>query len=152
VGAGLALALVISVVVGGGTAYGDKAYRTERLEFNLTPAGAVAGHPELRAGQFVNVHANGPVIYTQERFMLNGARPETVYQLVLRFQDGCEGPVLFDFPFVVLETDGHGNAHARNTFHPEDVSLRGTIHITAILVDPAGVDAYTTPCFDAVLD
>jgi hypothetical protein len=136
----------------------DQSNHTEHLRVSLTAAGAASGYPELRAGQVVNIHAQGPTVFAIEDYLLNGAMPSTSYDVVLGFYAGsCSGP--FAFPFangVVLATDAHGDAHGQARITPGEVASFG-LHdtdwgIVWTFVDPSGVVAYATPCTDVHID
>jgi hypothetical protein len=112
----------------------------------------------LRAGQVVNIHAQGPVVFAIEDYLLSGARPATSYAVVLRFYAGsCAGA--FAFPYangVVLTTDANGNAHGQARITPADVAAFG-LHdtdwgIAWTFVDPDGVAAYGTNCTQVHID
>src|SRR6266498_1721276 len=97
----------------------DQLFHTVRLSLVLTPDGAAAGHPALRSGHIVDIHPNGPVNGAHERYLLNGAKPNTAYDVVLRVFDGnCAGaPSGFDrLRTVTLTTDQHGNAQGKFDF------------------------------------
>jgi len=59
------------------TASADGVYHSEHIA--LTPVGT----QPLRTGFVENIHANGPVVFAMERYVLNGASPETNYQVAL---------------------------------------------------------------------
>lgn len=129
--------------------FADQVYHTERLEFALTAAGATDSHPELRHGDVVNIHPNGPVNGALERYMINGAKPDTSYDVVLDvFSGGCGGGPLFTVTTTTLQTNGAGNAHGQGFFAPEDLApLSGaTVGAQWTLRAADGVDAYQTPC------
>jgi hypothetical protein len=134
----------------------DQLFHTVRLPFVLTPDGALAGHPVLRSGHVVDIHPNGPVNGAHERYQLNGAKPNTAYEVVLRvFTDNCGGtPSSLDrLQTVTLTTDQHGDAQGKFDFpagpprsKPLFVGVRWT------LVDPNGVVAYETDCITVGVD
>ena len=78
----LALAAVSAVPVAA-----DQGYHTDRLPVWVTADGVSAGYPSLRAGQVVNIHASGPTVFAHERYMLNGAAPDTSWGIVWTFVD-----------------------------------------------------------------
>ena len=138
--------------------YADRVFHTARLSAILTPAGAAAGHPALRAGQVVDIHTNGPVIYALERYMLNGAKPNTDYQVVLSVSPtGCGNPQNVQVPTALLTTNAQGDATGNHTFTPADVVAAGlhagmTLGITWDFVSN-GIIAYQTPaCINVGLD
>src|SRR5574341_1042473 len=103
----VALLLTLSTTV-----VADQVYHSERLPLALTDAGVFVGHPELRSGQVVNIHPNGPVNGALERYMINGALPNTGYQVVLQVFTSsiCGGVPALLIPTAILETNAQGNA------------------------------------------
>jgi hypothetical protein len=67
------------------TVVADQVYHSERLPFALTDAGLLAGHPELRSGQVVNIHPNGPVNGALERYMIKAPSQIPVIKWSSRF-------------------------------------------------------------------
>lgn len=128
----------------------DQGYQTQEY-----PVMAVEDAPPAR-GSVINIHANGPVIYGQERYSLLGAAPSTTYQVILTLYGdlACTTPIL-DFPTAELTTNAVGNGHAKGTFYAQDVaplvpvatSVRGAWTFS----DAEGV-AYTTGCQLITLD
>ena len=137
--------------------FADQTFHTARLSFLLTPAGAAAGHPELRSGHAVDIHPNGPVNGAHERYVINGAKPNTEYDVVLRvFNDSCAGAPHPEFDFlgtITLTTDKHGNAQGKFTF-PATPPLPAPVFLGVLwtLVDENGVVAYDTDCITVGLD
>jgi hypothetical protein len=147
--AALALA-ALALLALPGTAGADQAYPTERLP--LVPVG---GAP-LRSGFVVNAHANGPRVYANERYVLNGAAPDTTYQVTLLiFPDSpdCAGAAIA-LPTAELATNASGNGEARARFTPADVppALRGTTVGGRWEVSLGGEAAYATACTAIALD
>ena len=151
-------AALLLVVVGTGPVAADQSNHTERLQIAVTADGLGAGYPSLRTGQIVNIHASGPMVFALERYQLNGAAPDTAYNVVLLFNAGsCSGD--FAFPFangVTLVTDAQGDAHGKILITPQDVADFG-LHdtdwgITWTFVDGQGVTAYSTPCTNVHID
>jgi hypothetical protein len=105
----------------------------------------------------VNIHTSGPVNFAIEDYMINGAKPNTAYDIVLLlFAGSCSGPLAFPFANgVVLTTDAHGDAHGQAKITPEDVAAFG-LHNTdwgiswSLIAD--GVAAYTTDCSQVHID
>ena len=152
------LGLALMVPASAAPVLADQSFHTMRLPLSLTAAGEAAGQPTLRAGQVVDIHANGPTVYAIEQYLLNGAEPNTEYQVVLGFhQDtNCAPGGFYDFvlPGVTLTTDAHGDAHgqARNT--PADIPpiLHNTDWgIVWTFVD-GSVHAYSTACAKVHID
>ena len=121
--------------------------------------GALALAP-VAAGDSVyhaqHIHANGPQIYAQERYVLNHALPSTTFEVHLiayPFDPSCtSAPV--DFGFVTLTTNGAGNGVARRTFHVSDVppQLRDATHGIRWEVRSGTTTTYATGCEVVTLD
>ena len=128
----------------------DGVYHSEHIA--LTPVGT----QPLRTGFVENIHANGPVVFAMERYVLNGASPGTTYQVALNIWVGnlaCTGtpnPVLETASFTT-NVAGNGVGHAR--FSPSDADgLHGlTIGIIWTL-SVSGTVAYHTACTEVTLD
>jgi len=135
----------------------DQLFHTVRLSLGLTPDGAMHGHPALRSGHVVDIHPNGPVNGAHERYLLNGAKPNTAYDVVLRVFDGnCAGPAdpsLDPLKTVTLTTNQQGNAQGKFDF-PAAAPLPAPIFfgVRWTLVDENGVVAYDTDCITVGLD
>jgi len=134
----------------------DQVYHSERLDFWLTDEGEAAGHPELRSGQVVNIHPNGPVNGALERYMINGAAANASYQVViLAFSDlGCAGEPTLSVPTALLETTAQGNAHGQGHFSRADIDpfSGATVGVFWTLEDEDGVVAYRTDCTVVSID
>jgi hypothetical protein len=154
----LSAALAVLLLASASPALADQSNHTTRLPLSLTPAGEAAGYPVPRAGQVVNIHANGPVVFAIEDYLLNGAKPTTSYAVVLDFYAGsCAGA--FAFPFAngtTLITDANGDAHGQARITPEQVAAFGLHNtdwgIVWTFVDGAEVAAYSTACTDVHID
>jgi hypothetical protein len=135
----------------------DQLFHTVRLSLELTPDGAMDGHPALRSGHVVDIHPNGPVNGAHERYLLNGAKPNTAYDVVLRIFDGsCAGPAdpsLDPLKTVTLTTNRQGNAQGKFDF-PAMAPLPAPIFLGVrwTLVDENGVVAYDTDCITIGVD
>ena len=128
----------------------DDVYHSEHM-----PLEPVGGAP-LRTGFVENTHANGPAIYAQEIYVLNGAAPNTAYEVHLvayAFDPGCEGTPT-DFGFAPLTTNRQGNGRAKRVFRPDDVpaELRDATHGIRWEVTSAGTTVYETRCTAVTLD
>ena len=113
------------------------------------------GHPELRSGHVVDIHTNGPVNGAFERYLINGAKSETNYQVILQvFQGGCKGAFLFPLQTTTLTTNKQGNAQGKAAFTPQDLApFAGQVFgIQWTLVDEGGVTAYETICIPVAVD
>jgi hypothetical protein len=141
-------ALMTSIALTG-PASADQAFHTQRI-----PLSAVSDAP-LTSGSVIDVHAQGPTIYAQERYVLVGAEPETTYQVTLLvYSDpGCAA-LLFPVPTTTMTTNTAGNAHGKATFYPQDVEglPRTTYYIDWQISVQGGAVAYSTGCIPVVLD
>lgn len=131
----------------------DAAFHSARYELH-----ALDGAP-LSSGFVIDIHANGPQVYAQERYHLMGALPSTTYPVtLLAYTDlGCRG-VPISIPETTMTTDARGNAHGSVTFTPEDVAAFrnpegiATYGLTWV-IGPQGQSAtYTTGCQVVALD
>lgn len=154
----LASALGVVLLAGASPVLADQSNHTTRLSVEVTGAGVTAGYPALRAGQVVNIHANGPVVFAIENYMLSGAKPATSYAVVLEFYAGsCAGSFAFPFPNgTVLATDTQGDAHGQARITPDEVTAFD-LHDTDwgiiwTFVDGDGVPAYATACTNVHID
>jgi hypothetical protein len=124
----------------------DPTFHTERV-----PLRPVADAP-LRSGFVVDVHAEGPRIYAQERYLLSGATLGS-YQVVLQvdFEPGCDGPEA-SVPTAQLTTNAAGNAQGKWTFTPADAAgLPEIVYIEWQFVQ-GGQAVYATNCVRVALD
>lgn len=97
----------------------DAVYHSQHID--LAP---VDGAP-LKSGFVENIHVNGPQIYAQERYVLNGASPNTAYQvtlLIYPFDTSCTAePAPVTLPTANFRTNLQGNGVGRAVFTPADV-------------------------------
>lgn len=133
------------------TAHADAVFHTERI-----PLQAV-GQAPLHDGFVVDIHANGPEIYALERYVLNGAAPNTTYQVTtwLYTTDSCTSLLLptgiLDAP---LTTNVAGNGEAGHLLTPADVQpLRqmGMVYVIWRVLN-GNATAYQTGCTTVTLD
>lgn len=139
----LILAMSVSI------AAADDVYHSEHVD--LMPVGGAS----LRSGFVENIHSNGPQIYALERYILNGASPNTGYQVTLLlylFDTGCSTTPV-SVPTAAVQTNASGNGTAQAVFTPADVppTLQGT-HGIRWEVSTGGIVAYETACSAATLD
>lgn len=133
----------------------DRAYHTERIPIT---ASGLEGHPELRAGAVVNIHAEGPMRWAIEEYMVNAAAPDTTYWVVIEVTVGedCNAVPDAQLPTVPLVTDARGNARGSATFSPEDIAGFPKIPVHgrwSLRVGNAdGPEAYGTECTRVVID
>jgi hypothetical protein len=127
----------------------DQTFHTERI-----PLLPVAGAP-LHQGFVVDVHANGPVIFAQERYVLVGATPNGVYQVQLNVHapsdTSCSGAtVLPPIPEATLLTNAAGNGEAGFTFTPPGPPA-ATYYLQWQVLSQ-GTVAYQTACTPVAVD
>jgi hypothetical protein len=130
-------------------AFADAAYHSSHI-----PLQSVSGAP-LRSGFVENIHANGPVVFAHEIYVLNGASPNTTYQVALQvfpLDPTCSGASVA-VPGATFTTNPAGNGHGDVVFTPADATgLRnGTHGVIWNVSDSSGV-AYTTGCQVVTLD
>ena len=130
----------------------DRTFPTAKFDLN-----AVAGAP-LRSGHVIDIHAEGPRVYAQERYHLSGALPGTEYKVVLSiFGDtGCDkGSLIVALTTDTFATNRAGNGHGSATFRPEDAAGLAAQQdeyglVWDVILD--GVVAYSTGCQVVALD
>lgn len=147
---GLALFVVAASAAVSAPVLADQTFHTERIALE-----SVIGAP-LQSGFVIDIHANGPEIYAHERYVLNGAAPNTTYQvsvLIYAFDPTCATtPIVI--PEATLVTNSTGNGTAEKFFAPSDVppALRGATHGLVWQVSSGGEVVYQTACTPVALD
>jgi hypothetical protein len=133
-------------------ALADDTFHSQRL--TLTTTGALADHPDLRSGQVVDIHTNGPQIGALERYMVNGAKANTSYDVtLLLFLGGCSGESAGVLTTTTLETDARGNAQGQKVFTAEDlVPYAGLVFGIRWTLVSGGVAVYQTVCIKVAVD
>jgi hypothetical protein len=129
----LVAVLISLLVIPTGIALADKDFHTVRLELSKVE-GAPAEH-DLRNGMVIRTHAEGPINYYVMSVILNGAKPNTTYELGWAIQgmviNGTELPGVVD-PITgdpvythncshSIETDKNGNGNLHYRKPPEEV-------------------------------
>jgi len=142
-------ALCAVTILYAGPASADGVYRSSHIALN--PVGGAS----LRNGFVENIHANGPVVYAHEQYVLNGAAANTTYQVVLMVFPGdttCASSPL-PIPVATVQTNAAGNGTAHHVFTPADADgLRGTTVGGMWTVSAGGSPDYQTGCETIVLD
>jgi hypothetical protein len=124
------------------TARADQAFHTLKA-----PLSAVGNAP-LHSGWVSDSHANGPIIGAHEEYHVNGASPNTTYQVVIQFYPGvtgCSGGAVA-IPTASFTTNASGNGNANWVFPggpPAPITQNSAIWQ---LVGPGNVVAYQTDC------
>lgn len=94
-------------------AFADQVFHTSHAAVH-----SVAGAP-LKSGFVNDIHTNGAVNSAREVYQLNGAQPDTTYQvqLLVYGNQSCAGSLLFPpFPSATVTTNGAGNGNADFAF------------------------------------
>ena len=113
----------------------------------------VAGAP-LQSGFVNDIHSNGVVNSAHEEYHLNGAQPNTTYQvqLVIYGDPSCAGSPFLTIPAAMVTTNGAGNGNADATFPagpPNNPPLRVGI-VWQFIAN--GAPVYATDCVQVSVD
>jgi hypothetical protein len=143
--AGLIALLALAAVP---AAFADQVFHTSHAAVH-----PVAGAP-LQSGFVNDIHTNGAVDAAREEYHLNGAQPDTTYQvqLVIYADQSCDGSPFLTVPTAMLSTNGAGNGNADATFPagpPNDPPLQVGIVWQFLAND---VPVYTTDCVPVSID
>ena len=109
------LAALVGPALLAAPASADRTFHTKRFELT-----SVAGAP-LRSGFVIDIHAQGPRIYAQERYHLSGALPSTEYEVLLNIYgatDCSASSLVAALPTASLSTNRAGNGNGSVTFRP----------------------------------
>jgi hypothetical protein len=125
----------------------------EPSECEALLSGPAAAARPLLSGQFVeNIHADGPNVFAHELYVLNGATPNSSYQVMLSIwvsNLACsESPALTIHP-ADLQTNASGNGQADRVFTPQNVEQAGLLGQTVSatwLLSAGGSPGYQTGC------
>ncbi len=139
--AGIALVLVPAALA-------DQVFHTSHAALH-----SIAGAP-LKSGFVNDIHTNGNVNSAREEYHLNGAQPNTTYQvqLVIFASQSCSGTPFLVIPTAQLTTNGAGNGNASATFPagpPNNPPLQVGI-VWQFLAN--GVPQYETDCVPVAID
>lgn len=101
------LAGVVSgaLLLGSPAALADKSFHTTTFPLRSVDSRVT--------GSVVDIHAQGPRIFAQERYRLRGASPGTAYVVALY---GCDGGA--PFAETTMTANRAGNAHGKQTYRP----------------------------------
>jgi hypothetical protein len=116
------------------------------------------GNAPLQSG-FVQInHANGPIVFAHDNYVLNGATPNTAYAVTLHISTAADATCSAPFvvaPVATLTTNGTGNGQVDAVFPPALIDSLGirnsTVHVY-FTVGTGSAVAYTTGCLTSVLD
>jgi hypothetical protein len=130
----------------------DGVYKTEHIRL------LALGDNPLRSGSVTNIHANGPIVYANEQYHLNGAEANTTYEVFLEVwvgDESCSGNPMLALPTSSFTTNRAGNGHGKARFAPADVSpfpKAPVVHGVNWVFKDGPVAAYETGCQPVVLD
>ena len=131
------------------SARADAVYHSQHVA--LSPTG---GAP-LRSGFVENIHADGPNVYAHEQYFVNGAEPDTTYQVVLMIfplDTTCSSSSI-TIPTALIATNAAGNGSADHVFTPADADgLRGLTVGGMWLLMKGNTVVYATSCATIHLD
>lgn len=122
--------------------------------FPLVPLG---GEP-LKEGFVEVIHPNGPQVYARHVYMLNGARSDQSYHVVISIWTSnlaCSGSSQYALPAAVVNTNASGNGQGGASFDPELLAALGLRGLTVggnVSLFREGAPAYTTGCRAIQLD
>jgi len=134
------------------TVSADSTYHSEHID--LMPV----GDAPLRSGFVENIHVNGPMVYAIERYVLNGAVPDTTFQVALHIHwpgSACSTEAVTVVESATVLTNVSGNGSAQVKFAPEDAAplkaMSDTYEIRWAFTND-GALTYETPCTMITLD
>jgi hypothetical protein len=145
----LSLAFAIAGLVAIPTALGDQVYHSEHLVL------ASVGNAPLRSGYVENIHPNGPVVFAHEIYVLNGAEPDTTYQVTLSIfsSTSCaSGSLLAAIPTAQIETNGSGNGVSDFFIAPEVIGDLHGATVGVMWTVASSTSSYETRCTTVTLD
>ena len=107
-------------------------------------------------GWVIDIHAQGPRIYAQERYLLRDVGPGQTYVMNLyAYSDSDCGDLVVPVPGTATMTANiAGNARGGTTFTPAAVEglPRTTYYLRWQVTDATGAVAYQTACVAVALD
>jgi hypothetical protein len=143
--AALSVGLIVPV------ALADEVYHSSHIA--LFPTGSTP----LRSGFVENIHVNGPNVFAHEIYVLNGAQPETTYQVALNvfaFDPTCTSNAVV-VPTASITTNVAGNGRADAVLRPSDVPavLRNATHgVIWTISNSSGTVIFRSGCEVVPLD
>ena len=133
-------------------AFADKVYHSSHITLFAT------GSTPLRSGFVENIHVNGPNIFAREVYVLNGAQPETTYQVTLNIfvlDPSCTGSPEVVVSTAAITTNAAGNGRGEAVFRPAEVPavLRNATHgIIWTVSDASGDVVFSSGCEVVTID
>ena len=145
----LAGLVAVAALIAAPGAFADQVFHTSHAAVH-----AVAGAP-LQSGFVNDIHSNGAVNSAREEYHLNGAQPDTTYQvqLLVYGDQSCAGSLLFPpFPTAMLTTNAAGNGNADFTF-PSGAANDPPLQVGIVWqVIANGAPIYATDCVPVSID
>ncbi len=131
------------------TAQADQGFHTTRYPLSSVTDGSMHGW-------VIDIHAQGPKIYAQERYLLRDVSPGETYVMNLyAYSDSDCGVLVVPVPGTATMTANmSGNARGAVTFVPADVEglPRTTYHLRWVVTDSTGAVHFQTACVAVALD
>lgn len=141
------VAVALAMVLGMVPASADQLYHSGHYAFAPTN-----GAP-LRSGFVENIHPNGPNVFAHEQYVVNGAAPNTTYQVWLTVRDATCTTELFAMQTATITTNAAGNGTAMHVFTPADATgLHGMTIGGTWTLTTGGAPDYSTSCAVIQLD
>src|SRR5215469_16480616 len=142
----VAAGMLLAVSLSGSAAYADQAYHSQHYDL------ASIGRAPLQSGFVENIHADAPNVFAHELYVLNGATPNSSYQVMLSIwvsNLACSGSPAATIHTADLQTNASGNGEADHVFTPQNVEQAGLLGRTAgatWLLSADGTPSYQTGC------
>ena len=110
----LTAVLISLLVIPAGTTLADQDFKTIRLPLSLTQEGEDTGHT-LRNGMVIRTHTEGPINYFVMSYILNGAKPDTTYDICWEIVElGALYPItVYEGESIQTNGKGNGNLHTK---------------------------------------
>jgi hypothetical protein len=128
----------------------DPVYHTAHIA--LEPVGSAP----LSSGFVQNIHANGPNVYAHEIYELNGAEPNTSYEVAVSIwatNTSCSGEPTLQIPTAEVRSNAAGNGLADAVVTPTDADgLRGLTVSASWTLWNGTTATYATDCEVITLD
>jgi len=143
----VAAVAALAILLGAGPASADQLYHSSHYAFAPTD-----GAP-LRDGFVENIHPNGPNVFAHEQYIVNGALPNTTFEVWLTVTDATCSTVLFAMQTATITTNAAGNGAALHVFTPADATgLHGLTIGGTWTLTTGGAPEYATDCAVVQLD
>jgi hypothetical protein len=142
----LAGLICVGALIAVPAAFADQVFHTSHAAVH-----AVAGAP-LQSGFVNDIHTNGAVNSAREEYHLNGAQPNTTYEVQLVISQSCEGSLLTTVRTATLTTNGAGNGNSDASFPtgpPNNPPLQVGI-VWQFIAN--GAPVYATDCVQVSVD